>query len=294
MKQRLISVMLACLMALTVLPMTVGADDAAADENAVKIEFETVEVTAEEGKAGSTVEVKVYIVNNPGFVSTTIPVMWDTAELELISVPEETRNLETNGLLAEGSQPKGIDENSGWIGYEITEAVKELGLYHLAWNYDTMYTGNYEELNFTEDGLLCVMEFKLLNDLDADGKYTIAADLTDSFVNLMNWDMQDYTKSEENLNSTGITLTFGEGGIKMAEAAEEEHILGDVDGDGKITTSDASGILRYIVGYVDDNVDMAYGDVDNDDKITTSDASGILRYIVGYTDNPNIGKPIKN
>lgn len=76
--------------------------------------------------------------------------------------------------------------------------------------------------------------------------------------------------------------TEGEGGI-----------LGDVDGDEKITTSDASAILRYIVGYVDNGINIQVGDVDNDDKITTSDASAVLRYIVGYTDNPNIGKPIQ-
>lgn len=35
------------------------------------------------------------------------------------------------------------------------------------------------------------------------------------------------------------------------------------------------------------------GDVDGDEKITTSDASAILRYIVGYTDNPDIGQPVK-
>lgn len=38
---------------------------------------------------------------------------------------------------------------------------------------------------------------------------------------------------------------------------------------------------------------ILYGDVDGDEKITTSDASAILRYIVGYTDNPDIGQPVK-
>ena len=74
---------------------------------------------------------------------------------------------------------------------------------------------------------------------------------------------------------------------------EESVILGDVDGDGRITTSDASAILRYIVGYVDTGINIQYGDVDSDEEITTSDASAILRYIVGYTDNPNIGQPIE-
>ena len=74
---------------------------------------------------------------------------------------------------------------------------------------------------------------------------------------------------------------------------EQSAIQGDVDGDRAITTSDASAILRFIVGYSDANIEIQYGDVDGDEEITTSDASAVLRYIVGYKDNPDIGQPVE-
>ena len=97
-------------------------------------------------------------------------------------------------------------------------------------------------------------------------------------------------------DNTAKTLTFTVDSFSafvLTYVKPESYILGDVDGDNNITTSDASAILRYIVGYVDTGVNVLYGDVDGDNNITTSDASGILRYIVGYEDNPNIGKRIE-
>lgn len=282
MKQRLISVMLACLMVFTVLPMMVSAAD-----RDVEIVFSTED---SDGKVGSTVQIEVSIKNNPGFVSTTIPVLWNSSELELVGVLEENRDLVENGLLKKGSNPQGM-ENCGWIGYEITDAVNELGLYHLAWNYDTMYTGNYKELNFTEDGLLCVMEFKVLKEMAKDATYTISADTENSFINMMNWDMEDIVKEEV----SGVSIQFINGEVKMSEVAGT-YILGDVNNDNVVNTSDARYILRYVVKYVDEGIEIWKGDVNNDGVINTSDARYILRYVVKYNDNLGIGeeRPIKN
>lgn len=55
-------------------------------------------------------------------------------------------------------------------------------------------------------------------------------------------------------------------------------IKGDVDGDGKVTASDARLILRDSVGL--ENLDLERADVDGDGKITSTDAREALRTAV--------------
>lgn len=60
-------------------------------------------------------------------------------------------------------------------------------------------------------------------------------------------------------------------------------LCGDVDGDGQVTSQDASLIMQYIVG----NAELPcpeQADVDGDGQITSQDASMIMQYIVGGID----------
>lgn len=56
-------------------------------------------------------------------------------------------------------------------------------------------------------------------------------------------------------------------------------IKGDVDGDGKVTASDARLILRAAVGL--EEIDTAKGDIDGDGVITSSDSREALRIATG-------------
>ena len=59
------------------------------------------------------------------------------------------------------------------------------------------------------------------------------------------------------------------------------YVLGDVDGDGFITPSDASTILQYTVDKATlTATQLLAADVDNDKAITPSDAAGVLQYTV--------------
>lgn len=60
---------------------------------------------------------------------------------------------------------------------------------------------------------------------------------------------------------------------------KEKEIPGDVNGDGKITSSDARSILRASVGL--EEVPLQRGDMDGDGKITSSDARTALRKATG-------------
>lgn len=71
-----------------------------------------------------------------------------------------------------------------------------------------------------------------------------------------------------------------------ATAVTPPYRLGDVDGDGMVTASDASAVLRYYTELSSGVTPTVFphpegkhlADVDRDGKITGSDASAILRY----------------
>lgn len=57
--------------------------------------------------------------------------------------------------------------------------------------------------------------------------------------------------------------------------------IGDVDGDGKVTSKDALLIKRHVAGF-DVEFDKNLADVDGDDQITSKDALLIKRYVAGF------------
>lgn len=77
--------------------------------------------------------------------------------------------------------------------------------------------------------------------------------------------------------------------VIVAEIVEEapDHIKGDIDGDGIHTASDATEILRKVVGLssmIDESgLPMWVGDIDDDGVYTASDATEILRKVVGLS-----------
>jgi len=233
-----------------------------------------------------TVKITVSIENNPGFVSTTIPVTWNKDQLTLKGVAET--DLIDNGLLESGSEPQGI-KNCGWIGYTITEEVGKSGQYHLAWNYDTMYAGDMtdpQELEFTKSGKLCVMEFEVKKNLSEGEEFVISADLDDTLdgvnntVNVMNWDMKDLTKEAE---PAGVTIMFGAGRVLLASPEEEPtQFLGDINSDSELNSSDAVYLLNHIM-FGDRRFPINYtGNIDftGDGSNTTSDAVYLLNHIM--------------
>jgi len=62
---------------------------------------------------------------------------------------------------------------------------------------------------------------------------------------------------------------------------EREYILGDANGDGKITLKDAVIIQRYIAGGWGVEIDEKIADVNKDDKVNLKDAVLIQRYVAG-------------
>lgn len=68
----------------------------------------------------------------------------------------------------------------------------------------------------------------------------------------------------------------------VTEPPKPAYLLGDVNKDTFITSTDASLILQYVVGIVSlDDISKLAADTSRDTYITSTDASLILQYIVG-------------
>ncbi|MBO4949858.1 MAG: S8 family serine peptidase [Clostridia bacterium] len=61
-----------------------------------------------------------------------------------------------------------------------------------------------------------------------------------------------------------------------------DHMPGDVNGDGEITTMDVMAILKYIAKYPDDSTIESALDVSGDGEVSTLDVMTLLRYLAGY------------
>ena len=71
-----------------------------------------------------------------------------------------------------------------------------------------------------------------------------------------------------------------------ADAAPNTPAVGDADGDGTITSCDASLILQSIVGLTVLDEDAACrADVNGDGTVGADDAAAVLRYFVRLTDD---------
>ena len=89
---------------------------------------------------------------------------------------------------------------------------------------------------------------------------------------------------EYNVYLSGTDVDYGRvASFKVAESWEEApYTLGDVDQDGFVSSSDATYVLRSVVGLISltENQKQA-ADVDRDGQVSSSDATLILRRVVG-------------
>ena len=60
-------------------------------------------------------------------------------------------------------------------------------------------------------------------------------------------------------------------------------MLGDVDGDGKVSAKDSMLVQRYVINLKQlGDLQKKAADIDLDGKITNKDALGILRFSIGF------------
>lgn len=82
-----------------------------------------------------------------------------------------------------------------------------------------------------------------------------------------------------------ITLLLPCGMISV-DAAAPVYIMGDVNGNGRIDSTDALLIQRYLVKQVSfDSTEKLVSDIDFDEKISSMDAMRVMRCVSGYSDD---------
>ena len=94
------------------------------------------------------------------------------------------------------------------------------------------------------------------------------------------------------LAATMMTAMFSTG----AAAAEQSDaaLLGDVDGDGAVTITDATFIQHKLAGSpIPFEFDERVADADEDNSITITDVTYIQKWLTDLPSNPNIGKPLR-
>lgn len=265
MKKRLISVLLACMMILTVLPAIVGAGDAETE----KLSIEIAKDVQLSNRKGSTVNVDVNITTNQKIVSATIPIAWNVNDLELVDVKNYHDTIE-----------------SGWIGYDKYEEMTD-GIYFLAWNNDTLCDvdaqGQPIEKSYSGPGRLCTLVFKLKKDVNAGTDYAITVAQggdEKAIMNIMNWYMEDFLNQKEDDSISGVTVEFVEGGIKTVDS-----LAGDVDRNNIINIQDAFAIVKYMAhwpGFGEGDIDVAAANVDGNTVINIQDAFTIVKHMAHW------------
>lgn len=113
----------------------------------------------------------------------------------------------------------------------------------------------------------------ITNTGDAVNIYTITAEINDGK------DHGVTTKDGANPTHAALATAYNALLDAIKAQAEPEVVLGDANGDGKVTAADATAVLKSIVGLA--TVDAAAADYNKDGVVNAADATAILKSIVG-------------
>jgi len=165
------------------------------------------------------------------------------------------------------------------------------------WAYDKGYTkGNGTIANggwlFSGNTIFTAVEQEdgtyVITEINADSNPKNTTPLIDNGILLMCGNGASAAVKEKLV--VGYTFTFDWASLSINEAnpGEEnkeiivpEFDLGDVNEDGKINNLDATNVLKYDAGIIDE---ISNADVNNDGKVNNLDATVILKYDAGIID----------
>ena len=272
---------------------------------------------------GDTVDVKISLSNNPGIVSATIKVEYDSSALTLTNVAD-----------------------AGVLGAQ-SHKPEYASPYTLAWANDTA------TVNYSVDGTIATLTFKVgdnavrgrtypitlsynynnyeiydkdLNPIHfniTNGSITISKAKVLSSISVSNPPIKTTYNVNDVLDTTGmqLKLTYSDGsteyvtngyttsgfssatvGVKAVTVTYQGkttsfqvvvnsmvYALGDADGDGEVTILDATAIQRHLASLPTAVFLEAPADADEDGEVTILDATAIQRWLASLPTNPNIG-----
>ena len=142
-----------------------------------------------------------------------------------------------------------------------------------------------EELNFTDSRIALLQQLW--------GGENTKLNITNSDISIIGDDKVPTSIPEENITLINAEIVAGEwtDNYIMIKPAKNgtSAILGDVNGDNKVTAKDSMQIQRYAVKLISlDEDQLKRADVDGDNKVGNKDALNILRYTI----HANVKYPI--
>lgn len=216
------------------------------------VEATTCTVTAENvsASAGGQITVPVKISSNPGFTNFAIALDYDREVLELVSIESGSLCGDLVGINTEWdfSSDENAKDNTAFTS-ENTYGYVTCALAEAA----------------SEDGILFTATFNVSADFEGDAKVT-------PIVSYMRNNSAVFSLFEE------ISAKTETGTVEL----EGDVVLGDVNGDGKVTAIDALLIYRAYKGSVTlTEQQQKAADVNNDGRITVADALGAYKIYKG-------------
>ncbi len=112
------------------------------------------------------------------------------------------------------------------------------------------------------------------------GEATISATRLDRSAYLYDTVLKTY----QDLSVNGYTFTCSAGTFEdrfVLTTVGPNFVLGDANGDGKVTITDAVGVVNYILSNPSDNFNFKAADVNGDENISITDAVGVVNIILG-------------
>lgn len=153
-------------------------------------------------------------------------------------------------------------------------------------NQDNYGTVDFSELVPNEKYIVVVVKNENARDLFAHDNLVYIDQIDANAEGCITIDCSDFYKT---FSGDVSVLAFGAGVASDTETV----IVGDINGDGKVTVFDSLLGQRMIIHLMPMNENiLTVGDIDKDGRLTINDCVEILRYAVHYNVNSNIGQEI--
>ncbi len=228
------------------------------------------------GEAGETVEVEVEISNNPGIIALSFDVEYDASKLKLVKAEDEKilgtstsvfgNDLNANPyrLCWDDLSDKNNEQNGvlATLTFEILEDATGAADIDLVLNQGSTFNIDFEDVDFAVSG----------------GKVNIGESATTTTTTTTSTITTTTTTTTTTAPTTTVTTTT------TPPTTELTYMLGDVNDDGMVDSSDASLVLaeyaKIQTGGAGEFTDIQYkaADVNKDNVVDSSDASKILAY----------------
>lgn len=223
----------------------------------------SISISDVKGVNGETVEVEVKLSNNPGIIALCFDIQYDATKLKLFQAEDKQ-------ILGSSTSLFGKDTSAN--------------PYRLCWD-------DLADKNDEGNGVVATITFEILEDATGEAEVDVILNQGSTF----NTDMVDVNfevsggriiieSDTTDTTTTTATTTKPVTTTETPPSTEQDHILGDVNEDKTVDSSDASCVLvNYAIiqtsgEYELTEIQKKVADVNKDGMMDSSDASKILTY----------------